>query len=605
MTTPVLARAPKGTLRSSESSRHTWSLWRRTLRMAAARRGRVAAVLALTFALGMFGAIEPLLIKAYLDQLGGQSVWAILLWILLGLLILGLVREALSAISNWLTWRTRIAFQYELLDATVARLHSLPLSYHRAQDVGGVMTRLDRGVQGVVGGLSELTFNVLPAIVFVISAAIVMFRLDARATLLVFAFLPIPALVTAWATPEQVRRERALMQHWSSIYGRFNEVLSGIVTVKSFVMEDQERQRFLRGVSHANEAVVRGVWRDSWVNASKSAAIVLTRIAILAWGGYWVTRGQSSIGTIVALMAFVNALFAPFQGLLGTFQSVQKTSASLEVVFSILDAQDSLGDTPDAMDITEVRGDVSFEAVWFGFDPKQMVLSDINLSVEAGEIVALVGPSGSGKTTLMALLQRLYDPLQGTICVDGKDLRNLKQRALRRHMGVVLQDGLLFNDSVRMNIAYGRPEASLAEVIAAAHAAHAHEFIVKMADGYDTPVGERGSHLSGGQRQRIAIARALLKDPAILILDEATSALDAESEQLVQDALDRLVKGRTTFVIAHRLSTVAHADRIVVLKGGRVVESGKHEELMRSQGYYASLVARQLRGFSRAQQALH
>jgi len=565
--------------------------------MAAARRGRIASVLALTFSLGGFGAVEPLLIKAYLDQLGQQSVWTALVQVLLGLLGLGLAREGLAALSNWLTWHTRISFQYELLDATVARLHSLPLSYHRAQDVGSVMTRLDRGVQGVVAGLSELTFNVLPAIVFVCAAAIVMLRLDARATLLVFAFLPIPALVTAWAAPEQVRREKDLMQRWSRIYGRFNEVLGGIVTVKSFAMEDQERQRFLRGVRHANEAVVRGVWRDSWVSASKSVAVVFTRVAILAWGGYWVTRGQASVGTIVALLTFVNSLFAPFQGLLGTVQAIHKTSASLEVVFSILDAQDSLGDAPHARDVEHVHGDVEFDHVWFGFDRSHMVLEDIALDVKAGQIVALVGPSGSGKTTMMALLQRLYDPVSGAIRVDGTDLRDLKQRSLRRHMGVVLQDGLLFNDTVRMNIAYGRPEATLSEVVEAARAAHADEFITRLPLGYDTPVGERGSHLSGGQRQRIAIARALLKDPAILILDEATSALDAESEHLVQEAIDRLVKGRTTFVIAHRLSTVAHADCIVVLKGGAIVERGRHEELMVQGGYYASLVGRQMRGF--------
>jgi ATP-binding cassette subfamily B protein len=581
-------------------ARGAGSRWPRVLRMAGARRGRVVAILSITIALGALGAVEPLLLKRILDGIAARSEWAPLVGVLGLILGVALLKEVLSALNNWLTWRTRIAFQYQLLDATVSKLHSLPLSYHRAQDVGGIMTRLERGIQGVVTGLSELTFNVLPAALFVIAAAVVMLQLDARATLLVFAFLPIPAIVTALAAGEQVQREKLLMQRWSTIYGRFNEVLSGIVTVKSFTMEEQEKLRFLNGVDAANHEVVRGVWRDSWTGTLRNVAIVLARIAALAWGGYWALHGQGSVGTVVAFLTFVTALFAPFQGLLGTYQTIKKTTASLDVVFSILDAQDSLGDLPNAHDVPYVRGDVRFEDVWFGFDRSRMVLNGIDLDVRAGEIVAIVGPSGSGKTTMMALLQRLYDPTSGSIRVDGRDLRELKQRALRRHIGVVLQDGLLFNDTVRTNIAYGSEGASEAEIVAAAKAAHAHEFIVELANGYDTYVGERGSHLSGGQRQRLSIARALLKDPAILILDEATSALDAESEALVQEALDRLVRGRTTFVIAHRLSTVMHADRIIVLKGGRIVEQGRHEQLMHSAGYYASLVERQMRGLGKS-----
>lgn len=572
--------------------------WRRVLRMAGVRHGRVAAILGMTIVLGGLGALEPLLLKRFLDGIGMNQPWRQLLTLLGLLLGVGLLRETMGAVSNWLTWRTRIAFQYRLLDATVDRLHSLPLSYHRAQDVGGIMTRLDRGIQGVVAGLSELTFSVLPAAIFVVAAAFVMFRLDWRATLLVFAFLPFPAVITALTTREQTQREKELLSRWSSIYSRFNEVLSGIVTVKSFVMEEQEKVRFLHGVKEANARVVRGVWRDSWVGSAKNVAIVLARISALGWGGYWAVHGQGSVGTVVAFLTFVNALFAPFQGLLGTYQTIRRTSASLDVVFSILDAQDSLGDTPHARDVPYVRGDVRFQDVSFGFDRRRLVLSGVNLDVRAGEIVAIVGPSGAGKTTMMALLQRLYDPTRGTILVDGRDLRELKQRSLRRHIGVVLQDGLLFNDTVRTNIAYGRPDATMDEIVEAAKAAHAHDFIMQLSRGYETFVGERGSHLSGGQRQRLAIARALLKDPAILILDEATSALDAESEAQVQEALDRLVRGRTTFVIAHRLSTVMHADRIVVLKDGRILEQGRHPELMRAQGYYASLVERQMRGFA-------
>jgi len=564
--------------------------------MASQNRRRLAFTLTLTVVLGGLGALEPLLLRNFLDDIVPARSFRALMESL-GLFVgVGFVREMVGALSQGYTSRTRIEFQQQLLDATVGRLHSLPLSYHRSQDVGGIMTRLDRGIQGVVTGLSDLMFNALPAAIFVLAAGVVMFQLDPRATLLVFAFLPLPTLFTALTVKEQASREKELMQRWSSIYGRFNEVLSGIVTVKSFVMEDHEKTRFLQGVKDANRSAVRGVWKDSWVGSGKNVVMLLARAVALGWGGYWAVHGHGTVGTVVAFLTFVNALFTPFQSLLGTYSTVQKTSAALDVVFSILDAQDSLGDAPDAEDVDTLHGDVFFEDVWFSFDRKRMVLSRINLRVKPGETVAIVGPSGSGKTTMMALLQRLYDPTRGAIRVDGTDLRKIRQRSLRRHIGVVLQDGLLFNDTVRMNIAYGRPEASEEEIVQAAKAAHAHEFIMEMPHGYDTPIGARGSRLSGGQRQRLSIARALLKDPPILVLDEATSALDAQSEALIQEALDRLMGSRTAFVIAHRLSTVMHADHIVVLKSGRILEQGRHADLMARGGYYASLVEGQVRG---------
>ncbi len=247
--------------------------------------------------------------------------------------------------------------------------------------------------------------------------------------------------------------------------------------------------------------------------------------------------------------------------------------------------------------MTRLRGEVTFNCVRFGYGQRSKpVLNGIDFKVNAGETVAIVGPSGSGKTTLMALMMRFYDPEEGAVLIDGRDLRTLKQRSLRQNIGVILQDPLLFNDSVRSNIAYGRPNSSTREVESAARAANAHDFITRLPDGYETMAGERGCRFSAGERQRLTIARALIKDPPILVLDEATSALDAESETLVQDALERLTKDRTTFIIAHRLSTVINADRIIVLKDGQIQETGTHRELMDLGGYYASLVSQQTRG---------
>ncbi|MCG3111760.1 MAG: ABC transporter ATP-binding protein/permease [Candidatus Manganitrophus sp. SB1] len=559
-------------------------------------RGVVFVILGLTLGGAALSAVEPLVLKYLFDELGGGGTFQTVGLAVGGLLALGLGHEAILALSSWLTWRVRLGVHYGLLEATVDRLHSLPLAFHKEESVGGIMTKLDRGIQGFLQALSEIAFNVLPALVYLALSFVLMLRLDGRLSWVVLAFTPLPALIGAWAAEPQTRRERTLLDRWAKIYSRFNEVLSGIMTVKSFAMEDEEKRRFLSGVREANAVVARGVGFDSGVGAAKNGIVMLARIAAIAFGGVLILRGEMTLGTLVAFLGYVGGLFGPVQGLTGIYQTLRRASVSLQTIYAILDAQDRLADPPNAREVESLRGEVLFSGVGFAYNEKKPIVRRIDLYVRPGEMVALVGPSGAGKTTLMALLQRLYDPTAGAILVDGADLRTLKQRSLRRQIGVVLQEALLFNDSVRNNIAYGKPGASQREIIEAAQAAYAHEFIARLPEGYETLVGERGGRFSAGERQRIAIARALLKNPPILILDEATSALDAESEALVQEALARLVKGRTTFVIAHRLSTVVGADRILVLKEGEIIESGDHEALMKADGYYASLVRRQTQG---------
>ncbi|HVG63857.1 MAG TPA: ABC transporter ATP-binding protein [Hyalangium sp.] len=571
---------------------------RRSLSYLRPFRGGVAAILSLVLVIGALNALEPLILKSIFDELGGGRRWQTIA-LGVGLLIAaGLLRDGLGAVSNWLTWRTRISVHYSLMEETVGRLHRLPLSFHREEGVGATLTRLERGIQGFVGMVTDIAFNVIPAATYLVISICVMLKLDWRLALLVLAFTPGPALITRWAATRQTAREKNLMDRWVKIYARFNEVLSGIVTVKSFAMEEREKQRFLHEVYDANGVVIRGVGFDSRVSLTQNGVILLARVAALALGSWLALRGDITAGTLVAFLGYVGGVFAPVQGLSGTYRTLRTASVAMDQVFHILDTQDHLGDAPDAEEVTGLRGEVEFDDVHFAYSPDRSspLINGISLHVRPGENIALVGPSGAGKSTLMALLCRFYDPLSGAVRIDGRDIRGLKQMSLRRNIGVVLQESLLFNESVRANIAYGRPEATQEQIEEAAKAAHAHEFIMRLPQGYDTFVGERGSRLSMGERQRIAIARSLLKNPPILILDEPTSALDAESEALVQEALGRLMKGRTTFAIAHRLSTVVDADRILVLKGGHIVEEGGHARLMALDGYYASLVRRQTRG---------
>jgi ATP-binding cassette subfamily B protein len=569
----------------------------RAVQFAFPQRHAIAAIIVLMLLVAALNAIEPLILKNLFDALAaGRHMTALVLALAL-LAGFAIAREFMDGIASWLTWRTRIGLQYALLEATVGKLHSMPLRAQRSEGVGAIMTRLDRSIQGFSNAVTLILFSILPSLIFLVIAIVIMFQLDWRLALGILVMTPIPALIARRAAPEQTRRERTLLDRWSRIYSRFNEVLSGIMIVRTFAMEETEKRKFLRDVDEANQVVIRGVASDTGYGAASNLFVAIARIWAIGIGGYLVLEGQMTIGTVVAFLGYVGGVFGPVQGLSGIYTSLRRASVSLDEIFRILEVEDHLGDSPDAKDIGRISGDVRFEKVSFAYDDADRPLLDrLSFHTRPGQTIAIVGPSGSGKTTMMALLMRFYDPQEGRITVDGSDLRDITQSSLRRQIGVVLQDPLLFNDTVRANITYGKPHATNADVKAAALAANADEFIRRLPDGYETIVGERGGLLSLGERQRITIARALVKDPSILILDEPTASLDAQSEEMVRNAVERLMSGRTTFVIAHRLATVIHADRILVLKNGRIIESGTHTELLIQNGYYTSLVRRQTLG---------
>jgi ATP-binding cassette subfamily B protein len=569
----------------------------RSLEFVRPYRRTLIAVTCLALVLAALSAVDPLVMKYLFDQLGAGTGLSKFSLAIAALVVLEIARSGLQAWLGVLSWDVRLGVDYTVRERVMGKLNSLPLSFHQGETIGATMNRINAGINGCVTAFCDTAFNLLPTLLYLVLSLAAMLRLEWHMAVAVIVFAPVPALIGAWAAPEQEQRERRLVERWNSIYGRFNEVLAGMMTVKGFVMEEEEKRRFLAGVREGNVVVRRGVRTDNYTGTLRSLAATAARLAALAIGGYLVYRNEMTLGTLVAFLGYIGGLFGPVQGLTNTYQTLRRATVSLEAIFNILDADDVVADSPGAADIRPLRGEVEFRGVTFGYQPGSSVLRNINLLVPAGETIALIGPSGSGKTTMATLLQRFYRVTEGAITIDGVDIRNMTQHSLRSQIGVVFQDAHLFNDTVRANIAYGRPDASQEQVELAARAAQAHGFITDLPEGYDTVVRERGSLLSGGERQRIAIARALLKNPPILILDEPTSALDVESEHLIQRALKALLYGRTAFVIAHRLSTVRDADRIVVIKDGEIAEAGNHTELLAQGGYYASLLNKQTTGF--------
>jgi len=414
-------------------------------------------------------------------------------------------------------------------------------------------------------------------------------KLDWQLTSIVLFVCPFISLCT-YNFGKRIRKIfRSLRQKTGDLNALIQDNISGIRIIASFAKEPEELERF-KQKNYENYFLHVQILR--LVNTLRPAVDLITEVGavvVICFGGYKVLQGQLSAGTFVIFFPYLQRMYGPITGVTRFYNQIQRALASTERVFEVLDTPAELKDAPNAVNLPNVHGTVEFKNVHFKYNQDPEVLSDINIKALPGQMIAFVGPSGSGKTTLTNLIPRFYDPSKGDIIIDDHNIKDVKLQSLRKQTAMVLQETFLFNDTVKVNIAYARSDASDEEIEAAAKAANAHEFIIELANGYDSLIGERGVKLSGGQKQRIAIARAILANPRILILDEATSSVDTETEQLIQNAIYRLVKDRTTFVIAHRLSTILHADLIVVLDNGKIVETGHHQGLLVKDGLYKKL----------------
>jgi subfamily B ATP-binding cassette protein MsbA len=488
-------------------------------------------------------------------------------------------------------------------------LQRLSISFFESQQTGEIMSRITNDVNALENFVTHSVGFLIVDLLRLVGTAVILCVLDWQLALL--TLLPVPVLAVAMRLFNTRVRPiyRQIRDRLGDINAELQDNISGIRVIQAFGQERHELDRFTWRSTRYYEERVKGIRHWATFFPAMGFVASLGMVVVLGFGAYRVFSGALTLGGLVAFISYVASFYEPINRLVEVDNMVQQAVAAGERVFELLDTVPEIEDAPDAIELPAIQGAIAFEGVSFRYgtgdssaalrrgsgqgSEQREVLREVSFQMQPGQVVALVGPSGAGKTSIANLIPRFYDPVSGRVTVDGRDVREVRLPSLRRQVAVVLQDTFLFNGTVRDNIVYGEPDASEDEMIAAAKAAYAHEFIVNLPQGYDTEIGERGVKLSGGQKQRLALARAILTDPRILILDEATSSVDAEAEYLIQRALETVLEGRTALVIAHRLSTIRHADKIIALEEGRIVEVGDHRQLLARGGLYSQMYRRQ------------
>nr|WP_247600602.1 ABC transporter ATP-binding protein [Priestia flexa] len=487
--------------------------------------------------------------------------------------------------AQWVSSKVLYDIRNQLFD----HIQKLSLRYYSNTRVGEIISRVINDVEQTKNFVITGLMNVWLDMFTIVIAIIIMFTMNVQLTLVSIILLPLYALSVRYFYGRLRELTRVRSQALAEVQGHLHERVQGISVIRSFAIENHEQAQF---DDQNRNFLQKAIDHTNW-NA-KTFAVVntitdLAPLIVIAFAGYQVINGSLSIGTMVAFIGYIDRLYNPLRRLVNSSTTLTQSVASMDRMFEFIDEQYDIVDSPNAKDSLEIKGAVKFNNVSFAYEEDEYILHDINLDVEQGKSVAFVGMSGGGKSTIISLIPRFYDVSSGEILIDGVNVKDYQTKNLRDQIGIVLQDTVLFSDTIRNNILLGKPGATDEDVVAAAKAANAHDFIMKLPHGYDTKVGERGMKLSGGQKQRVSIARVFLKNPPILIFDEATSALDLESEHYIQETLEKLAKERTTFIVAHRLSTITHVDEIVLVQDGKVIEQGSHGELMKKKGYYYDL----------------
>lgn len=559
------------------------------LRMVKDHRGRLFfAVLAMVAVAGTQGAI-PFMLKHVLDDIFINQDITMLKLIPLGVVLLFFVQGVAMYYQSYLMIYVGEMIVMRLRNQLYNRIQDLPLSFFQKEETGALMARITHDVAIVREMISNAMTSVVKDVITILVLAVWIFSQDWKLAAAALVVLPI-AFYPISEFGRRIRRYSTGYQATMADLSAFlYENFTGHKIIKAFGMEGREKKRFKQKSADLFKLQMKQVIVRSLTSPVMGFLGGLGIAFIIWFGGKRVIAGTQSVGTFTSFITAVLLLYDPVRRLGKSNNTIQQGMAAADRVFDIIEHSSDIKQAKNPIVVPDGPHRVTFDRVSFGYTDDEMVLQAIDLDVHAGEIVALVGPSGGGKTTLVNLIPRFFDASRGKVLIDGTDLRELSISSLRKQIGIVTQEPILFNDSVRNNIAYGNRQASDHEIEAAARAAYAYDFIMNFPNGFDTLVGELGERISGGEKQRLCIARAILKDAPILILDEATSALDSESEQLVQKALENLMRGRTTFVIAHRLSTVRHADRIVVIDAGHIVEAGTHQALLARQGAYYNL----------------